>query len=141
MTFRFLCWAALSLTASLLHAADAGIAIRQVLTTQVEAWNRGDVDTFVTTYAEDCTFVGKQMLHGRANVLTRYKKAYPTPESMGKLTFENLDVRQLDEHIAIATGEWHLERSANSGGPVGGVFSLVLRSENGSWWIILDHTS
>ncbi len=141
MSFRLLSLATLTLAATLANAAEPETAIRNVLTTQVEAWNRGDVDTFVTTYAEDCTFVGKQMLHGRSELLARYKKAYPSAESMGKLSFENLAVRQLDEHIAIATGEWHIERTDTSGGAIGGVFSLVLQLHNGLWRIVLDHTS
>jgi uncharacterized protein (TIGR02246 family) len=80
-------------------------AIENVLTVQVQAWNRGDISTFVTTYAEDCIFVGKQMLHGRSKLLARYRKTYPSPGPMGKLSFQNLAVRQLD-------GRWPL-RLAN----------------------------
>lgn len=122
-------------------AADVPTAIRNLLNVQLQAWNRGDVAKFVTTYAEDCTFVGKQILHGRSTVLARYQKAYPTPEAMGKLSYQNLGVHQLDDHFAIATGEWHLDRAANAGGPIGGVFSLVLQLHAGTWQIVLDHTS
>ena len=122
-------------------AADAPDAIRNVLNVQLTAWNRGDVAQFVTTYSDDCTFVGKQILHGRSSVLARYREAYPSPEAMGKLAFKNLDVRQLDRQFAIVTGEWHLERGATGGGPIGGVFSLVLQLRGGSWQIILDHSS
>jgi len=120
---------------------DPQTAIQNVLTTQVEAWNQGDIGAFVTTYAQDCTFVGKQILHGRSNLLARYRKAYPSKVSMGKLAFQNLTIRQLDEHVAIATGEWHIERVPSGGGPAGGVFSLVLQAHDGTWQIVLDHTT
>jgi uncharacterized protein (TIGR02246 family) len=115
--------------------------IENVLTAQVRAWNRGDIPKFVSTYAEDCILVGKQMLQGRSKLLARYQKTYPSPESMGRLTFQNLAVRPLDAQIATAVGEWHIDRPSASGGPVGGVFSLVLQLRNRTWEIVLDHTS
>lgn len=120
---------------------DTETAIRTVLTAQLEAWNRGDIQTFMNTYAEDCTFVGRQILQGRAKLLARYQRNYPTLASMGKLSFENLMIRQLDDHIATAVGAWHIERPPSFGGPVGGVFSLILQVRDQKWQIMLDHTS
>jgi uncharacterized protein (TIGR02246 family) len=132
---------AASVTASLpAQTSDAKGTIEKVLTVQVQAWNRGDIPKFVTTYAEDCTFVGKQVLQGRSKLLARYQKTYPSPESMGRLTFQNLTVHQLDTQIATAVGEWHIDRPVASGGPTGGIFSLVLQLRNGAWQIVLDHT-
>src|SRR5437763_6705509 len=97
-----------SVPASLAAQTSAAHAdIENVLTTQVQAWNRGDIPKFVSTYAEDCIFVGKQMLQGRSKLLARYQKTYPSPESMGRLTFQNLAVRPLDSQIATVIGEWH----------------------------------
>ena len=133
---------AASVTASLpAQTSEAKQTIEKVLTVQVQAWNRGDIPKFVTTYAEDCIFVGKQVLQGRSKLLARYQKTYPSPESMGRLTFQNLTVRQLDAQIATAIGEWHIDRPAASGGPIGGIFSLVLQLRNGAWQIVLDHTA
>jgi uncharacterized protein (TIGR02246 family) len=123
------------------QTSDAKTTIEKVLTAQVQAWNRGDIPKFVTTYAEDCIFVGKQVLQGRSKLLARYQKTYPSPESMGRLTFQNLTVRQLDERVATAIGEWHIDRPAASGGAIGGIFSLVLQLRNGAWQIVLDHTA
>src|ERR1700761_4220661 len=78
-----------------LGASDAESEIKKVLNVQIEAWNRGDIPTFVTTYAPDCIFVGKQVAHGRAQLLARYEKSYPTREAMGHLTFSALEVRLL----------------------------------------------
>ncbi|MGI8961068.1 MAG: YybH family protein [Bryobacteraceae bacterium] len=131
-----------SATASLpAQTSDAKIMIEKILTAQVQAWNRGDIPKFVTVYAEDCTFVGKQVLQGRSNLLARYQKTYPSPESMAKLTFRNLTVRRLDEEVATAVGEWHIDRPVVSGGPTGGIFSLVLQLSEGTWQIVLDHTA
>ena len=50
-------------------------------------------------------------------------------------------VHQVDERVAIVAGHWHIDRDAASGGPVGGVFSLVFELLDGNWQIVLDHTS
>jgi uncharacterized protein (TIGR02246 family) len=144
MTLRlgFILAVAASVAASLTaQTSDESASIDKVLTAQVQAWNGGDIPKFVTTYAEDCIFVGKQVLQGRSKLLARYKKTYPSPESMGRLTFQNLTVRQLDEQVATAIGEWHIDRPAASGGRTGGIFSLVLQLRNGAWQIVLDHTA
>jgi len=125
---------------AVLSAADTESQITAVLNVQVDAWNRGDISAFVTTYADDCTFVGKQVAHGREQVLARYQKAYPTREAMGHLSFSGLAVHPLSDDIAVVTGEWHLERSGGAGN-VGGLFSLVLQRGADGWKIMLDHTS
>ena len=123
------------------RAADVEEDIRDLLTDQTEAWNRGNLEEFVKPYAEDCTFVGKQVVKGRDKVLARYKTQYPTAEAMGKLTFRHLEVREAGEHIALVTGEWHLERPTYAGGAIGGLFSLVMKDIDDEWRIVLDHTS
>jgi uncharacterized protein (TIGR02246 family) len=122
-------------------AEDAHTQITAALNQQVEAWNRGDVETFVGTYAADCIFVGKTVAHGREQLLARYRATYPNREAMGRLTFSTLEVRILDDDVAIVTGEWRLERSASGGGAKSGLFSLVFKRTGGEWKIALDHTS
>ncbi len=124
-----------------LRAGDAESRIQSVLNVQIEAWNRGDIPTFVGAYAPDCIFVGKQVAHGRAQLLARYQRTYPTREAMGHLTFGSLEVRLLTPDVAIVTGAWHVERSGAGGTPVGGLFSLVFHREGKEWKIALDHTS
>lgn len=124
-----------------LPAFDAESEIKVVLNTQVEAWNRGDLATFVSTYAKDCTFVGKQATEGSAQLLLHYQRAYPTPAAMGHLTFSKMAIHLLDEQVATVTAFWHLDRSEAAGGPTGGIFSLVLQRKKRVWKIALDHTA
>lgn len=114
--------------------------IRRALQTQVEAWNRGDIPAFMTTYAPDTVFVSTNVTHGLAGVRERYEKTYSTREKMGKLTFSDLEVRQVGPGAAYAIGRWKLERSADGGGNAEGRFSLVLQERSGKWLIVLDHT-
>lgn len=135
--------AVVSLLTAVSRAEDSPASIRKVIVDQSAAWNRGDVDAFMSCYkdAADTTFIGKQISHGYQEILARYKKAYSTPEAMGKLTFSELDIRMLDEKFAVVTGRYALERSAAGGGTAKGIFSLVWEKTSNGWKIIVDHTS
>lgn len=128
-------------TPNALRASDAASQIKSVLNMQVEDWNRGDIPGFVNKYAPDCIFVGKKVVHGRAQLLARYEKSYPTREAMGRLTFSAVEVHLLTPDVAMVTGEWHVERSGLGGNAIGGLFSLVFQRQSKEWKIALDHTS
>jgi hypothetical protein len=57
------------------------------------------------------------------------------------LTFTDLKIKQIDQHVAIVTGAYHLQRDTAAGGAASGLFSLVLERQGKIWRIILDHTS
>jgi uncharacterized protein (TIGR02246 family) len=116
-------------------------AIRAVLTAQQEAWNRGDVDAFLTGYwhSPDLTFSGSNGIsRGWDAVLARYKKNYPDRSAMGTLDFSNLEFRFLGPDAGLVLGHWHLKREKDE---LGGVFSLVWQRFPEGWRIIHDHTS
>jgi uncharacterized protein (TIGR02246 family) len=118
-------------------------AINAVLVAQQEAWNRGDVDAFLTGYwhSEDLTFSGSGGIsRGWNEVLARYKKTYPDRGAMGTLDFSGLEFRFLGPDSALVLGRWHLKRGGE-GGDIGGVFSLVWQRFPEGWRIIHDHTS
>lgn len=122
------------------HDSDEA-AIRKVLQDQQEAWNRGDVDAFLTGYwhSPELTFSGSSgVSRGWDCVLARYKKSYPDRAAMGQLDFSGLEFRLLDPDAALVLGRWHLKRES---GDVGGVFSLVWQRFPDGWKIIHDHTS
>jgi ketosteroid isomerase-like protein len=55
-------------------------AIREVMNKQVNAWNSGDIDAFMTTYwkNDSLLFVGsKGPIYGWQTTLDSYKKSYP----------------------------------------------------------------
>jgi uncharacterized protein (TIGR02246 family) len=118
-------------------------AIRHLLDQQTVDWNRGDVDAFMKGYEDspDTTFVGQTVQYGYATIRDRYQKLYSSPAAMGKLTFTHLAIRVLDSGYAIATGNFHLERTAGGGGNADGIFSLLLKQEPQGWKIILDHSN
>ena len=116
-------------------------AIHSVLQAQQEAWNRGNVDAFLTGYwqSPELTFSGSSgVSRGWDGVLARYKKNYPDRAAMGELDFSELEFRFLGPDAALVLGKWHLKRQK---GDVGGVFTMVWQRFPEGWKIIHDHTS
>ena len=122
---------------------QAELDVVKVLTAQERAWNNGDMEGFLSGYkhAPETTFIGETVQHGSENLAQRYHSTYPSKESMGTLSFGDLEPRMLDERFAVVTGRFHLDRPRRSGGTADGVFSLVLEHTATGWKIILDHTS
>jgi ketosteroid isomerase-like protein len=119
------------------------IAIESVLKEQSSAWNRGDLDEFLKGYLNSplTSFVSSEAeVHGYAALRDRYVKKYGNSrDSMGTLSFSDLEIERLGEKHALCIGKWHLERAKQS--PVGGIFSLVLVRSPEGWKIMHDHTS
>ncbi len=117
------------------------IAIRALLQAQQEAWNRGDVETFMVGYwkSDKTEFVGASgILRGWQAVLDRYRKTYPDKAAMGKLTFSDLEITMLSPDSAYILGRWQLEREKDR---PAGVFTLIAKKFPEGWRIIHDHTS
>jgi len=115
--------------------------IRAVLDMQSAAWNRGDVDTFMTGYwkSEETEFVGASgITRGWQAVLDRYRRNYPDAKAMGRLTFSNLEVHVVCRDSAFVIGEFKLEREKDQ---PSGVFTLNFRKFTEGWRIVADHTT
>jgi hypothetical protein len=139
--FLFLC-VPLASAAQSSPTSDAQ-AVVTVLNKSAADWNRGDLDAFATSYknSPDILFMGRVIQHGYAQMLARYKAAYPTPAAMGTLTFTQLAVQPLDAHFATATANFHLERTAAGGGNADGYFLLVLEHTPAGWKVVRDATT
>lgn len=107
---------------------------------QSEAWNNGDISEFMSAYWNDerLTFSSSgKTQRGWKVTYENYKKNYPDRETMGKLTFTELETQELSPNAMLMLGTWRLERAA----PVGGNFSLVWKRIDGKWLIVHDHSS
>lgn len=45
--------------------ANADSDIRDLLATQVDGWNQGKIEAFMLPYADNCTFMGKEIVRSR----------------------------------------------------------------------------
>lgn len=117
------------------------VAIRTVLQRQQDAWNKGQLETYMQGYwkNDSLMFIGKSgITYGWQKTLDNYKKGYPDKAAMGKLDFNILQMRQLDRLNYFVVGQWHLQRSI---GDIGGYFTLWLKKIMGRWFIVADHSS
>ena len=122
-------------------STNSGAEIRVVMSAQVAAWNRGDIDGFMEGYARsDATeFVaGDKITRGWQTVRDRYRKKYDSREKMGRLMFSNIEVTLLSGDSAIVLGRWQLVRQADK---PHGIFTLLFRRTPAGWRIVHDHTS
>ncbi len=116
-------------------------AIRKILDTQTESWNKGDLETFMKGYWENDSlmFIGKTgITYGYTNTLNNYKKGYPDATAMGKLTFNIINVKRLSGKYYHVVGKWHLKRTI---GDLSGHYTLLFKKVNGNWVVIADHSS
>jgi len=138
---KFLCIIFLLATHNFCNAQTKDeTAIRNVMNEQLNAWNNGNIDTFMQTYWQNDSllFVSNPPTYGWKTTLEHYKKGYPDTVKMGKLSFDLLQLKQLSSEYYFVMGAWHLKRTV---GDVGGYFTLLFRKINGKWLIIVDHTS
>jgi len=107
-------------------------------------WNHGDLAGFASYYedAPTTTFIGREVVRGGTQaILERYQRRYPNRETMGTLSFSEIEVRELAPGLALATGKYDLARTAAGGGNASGRFTLVVRKTAAGWKIIHDHSS
>ena len=120
---------------------DAASAIHQLMDDQATAWNQGNLDNFMKGYwnSDSLVFIGQAgPTYGYQQALSNYKKHYDSPDKMGQLTFTLIKIEQLSPDYCFVIGKWALKRNA---GDVGGTYTLLFRRINGTWVIIVDHTS
>ncbi|HSS79218.1 MAG TPA: DUF4440 domain-containing protein [Thermoanaerobaculia bacterium] len=139
---------------ALRRAKDAQAAVEALLKTQADAWNRGDLDTFTSVYADDASFLSPTGLtQSRQKVLERYRRRYPDRKAMGTLSLEIIEVRPAQGievtalndarpsrvHGLSVAARWRLaypdqpeKKTAE------GLTLLVLRRHGNSWEIVQD---
>ncbi len=135
----------LLLTISLGTAAQTSkdeTAIRKIMDDQAAAWNRGDLEAFMSIgywRSDKLRFIsGDRVTYGWQPTLDNYRKTYSSPGQMGKLTFSGLDITLLSKDAAYVVGSWQLERENDA---PKGKFSLLWRKLKEGWRIVADHSS
>ncbi len=115
--------------------------IRELLQMQQDAWNAGDIETFMQGYlnSDSLRFVGSGgEVRGWQSTLERYHRAYPDREAIGTLSFDLREIRMLGRRHAMIFGAYTLERENDQ--PTG-LFTLIAEYTEDGWRIIHDHTS
>ncbi len=115
--------------------------VRALLEAQRLAWNRGDLDGFMSAYwhSDSLRFVTRSgLLLGYDSLAARYRRTYQADGRMGSLGFDLLRIDALDATTALVIGRWSVSGVPQPGQ---GHFTLLVRRIGGQWRIVLDHTS
>ncbi len=117
-------------------------AIRAVLQSQADAWNRQDLNLFMNGYwhSPDLTFFsGTTETEGWEPTLERYRRTYQSGgRAMGALSFTDLQVQLLGPEAAFVRGKFRLIMP--DGKQPHGIFTLIFRKFPEGWRIVHDHT-
>jgi uncharacterized protein (TIGR02246 family) len=115
--------------------------IREVFEAGCAAWNRGDLDGYLSSYWDSDKTIwisSGSLTRGKKAIVAAYKARFSTPQQMGKLTLAELEIDLLTNTDAIAFGRWMLvvdSKTAN------GFFTVQLRKIEGTWLMVSDHSS
>ena len=122
-------------------SAKDSIDIMKVMKFQENAWNSGDINSFMEGYikSDELVFSGKSgPVYGWNETKNRYLKNYPDTQTMGQLKFSVNKIQSVSSDVAFLIGEYYLTRSTEDSY---GHFTLFWKKINNKWLIISDHTS
>ena len=129
--------------------------VRSVLSNQIKCWSRGDIDGFMDGYIRDSSvrfITAKKVKSSWQEILSSYRKGYPTKEAMGNLDFLLDEVRWLDSAAGLSQviGRWQVLQTAdkanginereNAVDTLSGRFSLIFKYTNQGPKIAVDCT-
>ena len=125
------------------RAGDPAAEVRAVWNAQVEAWNRGDLDSFMTGYWNSpgvVFFSNKAETRGWQQTLERYRVTYKAEgRQMGTLDFPQLEFKVLGPEAVLARGQWRLKMP--DGKESTGMTSVTFQKLPEGWRIVHDHSS
>ena len=124
-------------------ASDPATDVKAVWTAQVDAWNRGDLNGFMTGYwkSPDLVFFSNgSETRGWQETLDRYRARYQADgKQMGTLDFPQLEFVTLGTEAALARGRWRLKMP--DGQELSGMTSVIFRRLPEGWRVVHDHSS
>ena len=121
-------------------------ALTRLITAQLERsasdWNRGDLNEFLSDYAQESTTTYVDGLRSRPGIdFIRgvYAPRFSPGAKRDSLHFEEVEVRPLSGTLALVTARYILQRQneISASGP----FTLVMERRPEGWKILHDHSS
>lgn len=115
-------------------------AIRDVMQKEIEYWNAGNVEAYVSLYAPDDSvrmIWTNGAAYGRDSILAFYKKYWPR-ERMGQLSFTDVRIERISDTYYFTQGFFHVVQK--DGKTSNGRFSGLMKKINGQWYLYTDHS-
>jgi beta-aspartyl-peptidase (threonine type) len=117
-------------------------SLHQQFLRSAQAWNRGDLDAFMSDYApgDAPTIIDEGHLQRGADYIRRrYAPSFAPGAPRDSLRFEEFHVRTVTEGVALVTARYVLY--ANGRTSSSGPFTLLMQHRPDGWKILHDHTS
>ena len=124
-------------------ATHEQLDVTKALLAQAAAWNRADLDAYVSFYkdAPDTEAILANSVRGLQSIRNAYSINFPRAETMGTLDESEVTVKELGSNFALATGRYHLTRNKKGGGDADGIFTDVFEKTPAGWKIIFSETT
>ncbi|WP_174284851.1 SgcJ/EcaC family oxidoreductase [Sphingomonas bacterium] len=141
MRWTLLPVAAMTMAVTPVAAWQAGID--GAMTASAAGWNAGKLDAFVAIYADDAIFVTPGgLIHGRPEIADHYRPSFIAGRNRrGRLSFDLLRYRPLDDSHVILFARWHLTPGDPAKAAEHGMTTLVFEQRPEGWKVISDHSS
>ncbi|HYW07450.1 MAG TPA: nuclear transport factor 2 family protein [Longimicrobium sp.] len=122
---------------------DVGPMLTTMLNQTTAAWDRGDLEGFIVTYADTATVAASNgVTRGKAAIREQYRRSYfQGGVPAATLRFSEIEVRPLGSDHALMVGRFILTPRAAGTAPTTGFFSLTWARTPDGWRIIHDHSS
>ncbi len=124
-------------------ASRAQLDVTKILIAQQAAWNKGDLNSFLALYKDDAkteAMLGGPV-RGLGNIRSAFHINYPNRDSMGHIENTEVEVRELGENYALATGKYHLTRGKKAGGDADGTFLSIMEKTVSGWKVIFSENT
>lgn len=124
-------------------SGDVPQHLTQLMNESAAAWNRGDLDGFLETYADDSqtVFMGNPPTLGLDSIRARYQRTYfRSGRPRDQLTFDELVTRMLGPNHALMRGRCILTNPADNSKTYCR-YTLIWEHRPEGWRIIHDHSS
>lgn len=107
-----------------------------------QAWNRGDLDAFMSDYAPGSlpTYVtGGHVVQGFDQIRSHYAPAFEPGARRDSLRFEEFKIRPIADRFALVTARYILYSNGRTS--ASGPFTVLLEQRPEGWKILHDHSS
>ena len=126
-------------------ATDEEIAVRNVLTAFIAAWNKHDADAFSMVFADDADFTNVRGMsaHGRTEIAKFHAPMFATTFKDSQQRIADTKVRFIRPDVAAVDAWWELTGAKTRDGqeiPLRkGLLSLVMTKDKTHWLITVMH--
>ena len=126
--------------------AAVRVELEAMLRRAAVAWNRGDLDGFMSDYlpGDSTTYIGgRGLVRGPTAIRASYARLFSGEMQRDSLSFVILDVDPVAPDVANLIAQYILTRRAGGRDSVTarGPTSLLVRRVDGRWRIVHDHSS